>query len=36
VVKQYDAPRDGLRWFAGATLLGDGSPSLIVDVSSLL
>ena len=36
VVKQYDAPRDGLRWFAGATLLGDGTPSLIVDVSSLL
>jgi len=36
VVKQYDAPRDGLRLFAGATLLGDGTPSLIVDVSSLL
>jgi two-component system chemotaxis sensor kinase CheA len=36
VVKQYDAPRDGLPLFAGATLLGDGTPSLIVDVSSLL
>jgi two-component system chemotaxis sensor kinase CheA len=36
VVKQYDAVRDGLPFFGGATLLGDGSPSLIVDVSSLL
>jgi two-component system chemotaxis sensor kinase CheA len=36
VVKQYDAPREGLPFFAGATLLGDGTPSLIVDVSSLL
>jgi two-component system chemotaxis sensor kinase CheA len=35
VVKQYDGPRDGLSCFAGATLLGDGAPSLIVDVSSL-
>jgi two-component system, chemotaxis family, sensor kinase CheA len=36
VVKQYDAARGGLPIFAGATLLGDGSPSLIVDVSSLI
>jgi two-component system chemotaxis sensor kinase CheA len=36
VVKQYDAVRDGPTFFGGATLLGDGRPSLIVDVSSLL
>ncbi|HEY5062325.1 MAG TPA: chemotaxis protein CheA [Gemmatimonadaceae bacterium] len=36
VVKQYDGVRDGLPFFGGATLLGDGTPSLIVDVSSLL
>ena len=36
VVKQYDAVRDGLPIFGGATLLSDGRPSLIVDVSSLL
>jgi two-component system chemotaxis sensor kinase CheA len=36
VVKQYDAVRDGLPFFGGATLLSDGTPSLIVDVSSLL
>ena len=36
VVKQYDAVRDGLSIFGGATILGDGSPALIVDVSSLL
>ena len=36
VVKQYDAVRDGLPIFGGATLLSDGTPSLIVDVSSLL
>ena len=36
VVKQYDAVRGGLPFFAGATLLSDGTPSLIVDVSSLL
>jgi chemotaxis protein histidine kinase CheA len=28
--------RDGLPFFGGATLLSDGTPSLIVDVSSLL
>jgi two-component system, chemotaxis family, sensor kinase CheA len=36
VVKQYDAVRGGLPFFAGATLLGDGTPSLIIDASSLL
>jgi two-component system chemotaxis sensor kinase CheA len=36
VVKQFDAVRDGLSIFGGATILGDGSPALIVDVSSLL
>lgn len=36
VVKHYDAVRDGLPIFGGATLLGDGTPSLIIDVSSLL
>lgn len=35
VVKPYDATREGLPLFGGATLLGDGRPSLIVDVSSL-
>jgi two-component system chemotaxis sensor kinase CheA len=36
VVKQYDAPRGALSFFAGATLLSDGTPSLIVDAGSLL
>jgi two-component system chemotaxis sensor kinase CheA len=36
VVKQYDAVQNGLPFFGGATLLGDGMPSLILDVSSLL
>ena len=36
VVKPYDAAREGLPFFGGATLLDDGRPSLIVDVSSLL
>ncbi|HET7457496.1 MAG TPA: chemotaxis protein CheA [Gemmatimonadaceae bacterium] len=36
VVKQFDAVRDGLNAFSGATILGDGAPALIVDVSSLL
>jgi two-component system chemotaxis sensor kinase CheA len=35
VVKQYDGVRQGTSLFGGATILGDGSPSLIVDVSSL-
>jgi two-component system chemotaxis sensor kinase CheA len=36
VVKQFDAVRDGLALFSGATILGDGAPALIVDVSSLV
>ncbi len=36
VVKQYLAPRDVHSRFAGATLLGDGAPSLIIDVGSLV
>ena len=36
VVKQFDAVRGGLPLFSGATILGDGAPALIVDVSSLL
>ena len=36
VVKQFDAVRDGLTMFSGATILGDGAPALIVDVGSLL
>jgi two-component system chemotaxis sensor kinase CheA len=35
VVKQYDGVKHGLSLFGGATILGDGSPALIVDVSSL-
>lgn len=36
VVKQFDGVREGLSIFGGATILGDGSPALIIDVSSLL
>jgi two-component system chemotaxis sensor kinase CheA len=36
VVKQFDGVKDGLAHFSGATILGDGAPALIVDVSSLL
>lgn len=36
VVKQFDGVRDGLGIFGGATILGDGVPALIFDVSSLL
>ncbi|MDQ2890232.1 MAG: chemotaxis protein CheA [Gemmatimonadota bacterium] len=36
VVKRFDPPRDGALIFAGATVLGDGSPALIVDVNSLV
>lgn len=36
VVKQFDGVRDGLGVFGGATILGDGVPALIFDVSSLL
>jgi two-component system chemotaxis sensor kinase CheA len=36
VVKQFDSARGGLGLFGGATILGDGAPALILDVSSLL
>ena len=36
VVKRFDPPRGGSSMFAGATVLGDGSPALIVDVNSLI
>jgi two-component system chemotaxis sensor kinase CheA len=36
VVKQFDGARGGLGLFGGATILGDGAPALILDVSSLL
>src|SRR6476469_7489533 len=36
VVKQFDGVRGGLALFSGATILGDGAPALIGDVSSLL
>jgi two-component system chemotaxis sensor kinase CheA len=35
VVKQFDAARDGLLLFSGATILADGLPALIMDVGSL-
>jgi two-component system chemotaxis sensor kinase CheA len=35
VVKGFDGVRDGLALFSGATILADGVPALIVDVSSL-
>ena len=36
VVKQFDSVQNGLTLFGGATILGDGAPALIIDVSSLL
>ncbi|MGH7718868.1 MAG: chemotaxis protein CheW, partial [Gemmatimonadaceae bacterium] len=36
VVKQFDAVREGVSLFSGATILADGAPALIVDVGSLL
>jgi two-component system chemotaxis sensor kinase CheA len=36
VVKQFDGVRGALASFSGATILGDGAPALIIDVSSLL
>jgi two-component system chemotaxis sensor kinase CheA len=36
VVKQFDTARDSLPLFGGATILSDGTPALILDVSSLL
>lgn len=35
VVKPFDAVRGAAAHFSGATILGDGSPALIVDVGSL-
>lgn len=36
VVKPLDVVRGAAPWFSGATVLGDGSPALIIDVSSLV
>jgi len=36
VVKQFDAVRDSVPLFSGATILSDGAPALIVDVGSVL
>jgi two-component system chemotaxis sensor kinase CheA len=36
VVKQFDGVSSSKTLFSGATILGDGSPALIVDASSLL
>jgi two-component system chemotaxis sensor kinase CheA len=36
VVKQFDAVKDGPTLFGGATILSDGAPALILDVSSIL
>jgi len=36
VVKQFDGVQDARQLFGGATILGDGAPALILDVSSLL
>jgi len=35
VIKPFDAVKDGLSLFSGATILGNGVPALILDVSSL-
>ncbi len=35
VVKPLETVRGAAPWFSGATLLGDGTPALIVDVASL-
>lgn len=36
VVKPLDLVRGAAPWFSGATVLGDGSPALIVDVGSVI
>jgi two-component system chemotaxis sensor kinase CheA len=36
VVKPLDLVRGAAPWFSGATVLGDGSPALIVDVGSVV
>lgn len=35
VVKSFNAVRGSAPWFSGATVLGDGTPALIVDLGSL-
>jgi len=35
VVKPFDSVRGSAPWFSGATVLGDGTPALIVDLGSL-
>jgi two-component system chemotaxis sensor kinase CheA len=35
VVKSFDVVRGSAPWFSGATVLGDGTPALIVDLGSL-
>jgi two-component system chemotaxis sensor kinase CheA len=35
VVKPFDAAREGLALFSGATILADGAPALIMDLGSL-
>jgi two-component system chemotaxis sensor kinase CheA len=35
VVKSFAPLRNASPWFSGATILGDGSPALIVDVGNL-
>ncbi len=35
VVKPYQAVKGSAQWFSGATVLGDGTPALIVDLGSL-
>jgi two-component system chemotaxis sensor kinase CheA len=35
VVKSFEAPRGMLPVFAGATILGDGKPALILDAGGL-
>ncbi|MDQ3808705.1 MAG: chemotaxis protein CheW, partial [Chloroflexota bacterium] len=36
IVKQFDAARDSVPLFSGATILRAGAPALIIDVGSLL
>jgi two-component system chemotaxis sensor kinase CheA len=36
VVKPLDVVRGAAPWFSGATVLGDGSPALIIDVPSIV
>jgi two-component system chemotaxis sensor kinase CheA len=36
VVEPFDAPQGTLPVFSGATILGDGTPALIVDPAALV